>query len=245
MTLDWTTFLLQIINFLALVWILKHFLYKPILATLAQRSAAVEHQLGAARSAQAQADAQRAECERRAAAWTQEKASAREQFAAELASERERQLQALATELAAERERHAALDAQHHDAQLRELEATALAHGSQFVSALLQRLAGPALEAQLIALFLTDLPTLPEADLATLRESHASPGVSTAFALDETQRSTITMALSERLDRPVRPAFAVDPELLAGLRITLGAWQLNLSLADELRYFTTAARLQD
>ena len=37
MELDWSTFALEIINFLALLWILKRFLYRPILAVVAER----------------------------------------------------------------------------------------------------------------------------------------------------------------------------------------------------------------
>ena len=40
MQIDWTTFALEIINFLVLVWILKRFLYRPVLDTLARRRAA-------------------------------------------------------------------------------------------------------------------------------------------------------------------------------------------------------------
>ena len=35
--LNWSTLLLEIINFLILVWILKHFFYKPVLAVIARR----------------------------------------------------------------------------------------------------------------------------------------------------------------------------------------------------------------
>ena len=31
MNIDWTSFSLEIINFLVLVWLLKHFLYKPVM----------------------------------------------------------------------------------------------------------------------------------------------------------------------------------------------------------------------
>ena len=37
MQLNWSTFVLEIINFLILVWVLKRFLYKPVLAAIAQR----------------------------------------------------------------------------------------------------------------------------------------------------------------------------------------------------------------
>ena len=37
MELNWTTFALEAVNFMVLVWILKRFLYKPVLAAIAQR----------------------------------------------------------------------------------------------------------------------------------------------------------------------------------------------------------------
>ena len=39
MELSWPTFFLEIVNFLVLVWILKRFLYKPILQAIEQRKA--------------------------------------------------------------------------------------------------------------------------------------------------------------------------------------------------------------
>ena len=42
MQIDWTTFALEILNFLVLVWILKHFFYQPVLAVLDKRRASVE-----------------------------------------------------------------------------------------------------------------------------------------------------------------------------------------------------------
>ena len=39
MELDWTTFVLEVINFLVLVWILRRYLYRPVLNTLAARKA--------------------------------------------------------------------------------------------------------------------------------------------------------------------------------------------------------------
>ena len=38
MSIDWITVLAQIGNFLVLVWLLKRFLYKPILKGIAQES---------------------------------------------------------------------------------------------------------------------------------------------------------------------------------------------------------------
>ena len=42
MELSWSTFFLEIINFLVLVWILKRFLYKPVMDVIARRREGIE-----------------------------------------------------------------------------------------------------------------------------------------------------------------------------------------------------------
>ena len=57
MELSWSTFALEIVNFLVLVWILKHFLYKPVMDVIARRRADIESTLADAKTAQDEADA--------------------------------------------------------------------------------------------------------------------------------------------------------------------------------------------
>lgn len=45
MELNWSTFILEIINFLILIWILKRFFYKPVLEVIARRRAGIEKTL--------------------------------------------------------------------------------------------------------------------------------------------------------------------------------------------------------
>ena len=45
MAIDWTTFALEVVNFLVLVWLLKRFLYQPVLEVLVQRRAGVARTL--------------------------------------------------------------------------------------------------------------------------------------------------------------------------------------------------------
>ncbi len=208
MELDWTTFALEIVNFLALVWILKRFLYRPVLATLAQRRAGIERVLSGAREAEARASVLKNQFEGRLADWEQEKAAARARFDAEMAAERSRQMEALSRHLAAERERSAAQDAHRQETLQRELAAQAGIQARQFASKLLARLAGPDLEARLVKLFIEELATLPDERVAPLRAGHNGNGqgvVASAYSLSEEQRRQVSGAIEARLGRSRPP----------------------------------------
>ena len=45
MLIDWFTVAAQAVNFLILVWLLKRFLYKPVLAAIDEREKRIETQL--------------------------------------------------------------------------------------------------------------------------------------------------------------------------------------------------------
>ena len=246
MELDWTTFALEIINFLALIWILKRFLYRPVLATLAERRAGIEGSLNEARATEARAAALQRQFESRLADWEREKAAARSQFDAQMAAEHARQMEALDRDLAAERQRSAARDAHRQETQQRELASQSGALARQFASALLARLAGPEIEGRLVAIFVEELSALPEERLEPLRagpNGHGQGVLSSAHPLSEEQRRQISGAVDARLGKLVHLDFVEDSELLAGVRLSLGAWQLDLSLAGELGVFAEAGRL--
>ena len=73
MELNWSTFLLEIINFLVLVWILKHFLYKPILDVIARRRAGIEDRLAKAQQLHDEANTLKTEYENRLVDWEHER----------------------------------------------------------------------------------------------------------------------------------------------------------------------------
>ena len=142
MGLDWSTIVLEIVNFLVLVWLLKRFLYRPVLATLAERRSRIEGLLAEAKETEERASALKGQFESRLADWEQEKAAARASLETAMALERERQMEALAEALAAERERSAAQEAHRQETLKRELAAEAVAEARRLASTLLGRVAG-------------------------------------------------------------------------------------------------------
>jgi F-type H+-transporting ATPase subunit b len=236
--LNWSTFVLEILNFLVLVWILKRFLYKPVLEVIARRRAGIEKQLADARALHDDAEALQARYQVELADAAQERQRARTQLTSEVEAERARRLAALQSELAQAREKAAAAEAQRQaDAQHR-AEETALNQAARFASRLLEQVASPELEERLVERVLADLSQLSEERVAALRngwgQALAAPVVTSAFPLTDTQRQQLQQSLSTLTGVSAPARFEQDPELLAGVRVAVGAWVLSGNLRDEL-----------
>ena len=67
MELNWGTFVLEILNFLVLVWLLKRFFYQPVKAMVVRRQQGIVQQLQEAGERQQQAEALQAQYESRLA----------------------------------------------------------------------------------------------------------------------------------------------------------------------------------
>ncbi len=244
--LDWTTFALEIVNFLVLLWLLRRFLYRPLSAAIARRRAQIEQTLREGREAKAQAEALERQYQGRLEAWEREKAGARAAFARDLDQERARRLSELATAMDHERVRREAAAARDAEQRRREMEHLALHQGSAFAARLVSRLAGPELEAKIVDLAISQLPRLSGESRGALhaaanRSGSGSIVVKSAFPLAESQREQLAHALAEAAGAQLSCSFASDPDLVAGVRIELGAWVLAANLRDELSAFAESA----
>ncbi len=243
MQFDWTTFVLEVINFLVLVWLLKHFFYKPVLNILDARQERVRAEVARAEQLQQDAEALKAQYEARLADWNKEREQARQQLEQELAQLRavstENIKQSLADEEAKARVRGAAITAS------REAELARQAAGEAYenASAMLRRLATPELTASIVKMFQQDMKALPSAEQEALRkaaqvvESGVTVEIASAHALNDKDLSSISQSLSEVACRPINAVFKLDPELIAGLRVTVGECLLHANLAEELQFF--------
>jgi F-type H+-transporting ATPase subunit b len=238
--LDWSTFLLQIVNVLVLVWLLKRFLYQPVLTVIEERKAAIAKTVADAERVQQEANALQSRYEQRLVEWDNEKAQARTQLAEEIAAERQRSLTALRTEMDTVRGEHVARERQQLKEAVRQAEATAVLHGTQFAAALLARIASPELEARLIDAALEDLSKLHRHHvdaIASTLPTTAEGCVTTAFPLEGPRREQLVQQIEGVFGREVEWKFVVDKHLLAGLRVCLGGWMLRGNLQDELKFF--------
>ena len=92
MLINWFTVVAQAINFLILVWLLKRFLYKPILHAIDEREKGIATQLAEAEAKKAEAQKERDDFQHKNEAFDQERAALLKKATDEANAERQRLL---------------------------------------------------------------------------------------------------------------------------------------------------------
>lgn len=245
MELNASTFALEVLNFLILVWLLRHFLYRPVTAMIERRRLGIEATLQNAEELHREAEATKARYDERLSAWEAEKRKAMEDLQREIAAERTRLLDELHAELEREREKAAVLEQRHLEELARKTGAEAIRQGTRFAARLLTDLAGPEQQARLLDLFIARLGDLDDDRRQSLRDAFAGDGppvrVVSAYPLDDAARERITAALGKVTGTTVAAQFSEDPILTAGLRVHAGPLVLRANVRDELEFFGEAA----
>lgn len=249
MELDLTTFVLELVNFVILVLLLKHFLYRPVLAFVARRQAGIDQILADANRVRDEADVLKTQYENRLADWERERKLAFDGLQHEMEQERARQLTASRKALAEEHEKARVVDERQRQEFTRRAEQTALALGGRFAARLLGRAADAGTTAALASLLAEELPALPEDRRDALRRiadgGQHEVEVSSAHPLEDDARRRLETALSGLVDAPLAFAYGVDPALVAGVRLSFGPWLLGANLQDELQAFAALAHEHD
>lgn len=241
MELDLSTFLLEVFNFLVLVWILHRFLYRPVLAAIERRKAAVAKTLADAGSKEEQARALEAKYQRRLSDWAAEKEQLLAKLQDEIAGQRAQLTAALQTEIDRQRGKEQILAARRMDDARRQAESEGTAQAVRFASRLLERVATQDVEDKLVQMVIEDLPRLSAERLDALRSAGRDGGhkhtVASAYPLPPARQSEVAAVLEEIAKCNLAVGFVQDPELIAGLRIDIGPWVLQANVREELAFF--------
>jgi F-type H+-transporting ATPase subunit b len=249
MEFNLSTFILEIINFLILIWILRRLFYKPLLEVIAKRRQFIDQSLSEAKNLKQQAEQQCALYENRQKLWEQEKQAAITALHRQLEIERKAALDKLNADLDQERQKANVLLAKQQRELQQQAEKQALQNGAKFAGMLLQQSAGPELEARLFTLLMDNLTTLPEACklcLTTLGAKKSVPvKITSAYPLSVEMRLQLEQKLAALINSQINFQYHQDAALIAGLRMDIGAWVLNANLQHELTGFAEIGHESD
>jgi len=238
MSFSWSTFALQAVNFLVLVWLLKRFLLVPVGAIVAQRRAEISHALADAEHAR-----QSAEQARRAFDLRQSEIEAQRQSLlgtgrAQLVDERAKMTEEARAEV--EKLRSAALKRieEERDTAASEVFDRAVDIGVRLAQRLLRQFAAPRVEELFVGRVIDYLDHLTPLERTALLGQFEHDGaaliVTTASVLDSAAESKWRAALSERLGVQSQITFCADPELIAGAELKFPHAILRFNWRDTL-----------
>ncbi|MCL3882935.1 F0F1 ATP synthase subunit B [Marivita sp. GX14005] len=232
MSIDWITVGAQIANFLVLVWLLKRFLYRPILDGIDAREAEIAERMGEAGQIRAEAEAREAEYRAEIAALSASRADVL--AAARLDAEAERAELLQKAREAARAEEAERLKERERAAQ--EMRAGLERDGAAAILALTRKaladLADETLERRIVERGAERLRTA-SGDLAGAAEGGAAITAISREALPPETREAVQAAVTDLVpDAALR--FDVDPAMSPGLRLTLGATEIEWTVESYL-----------
>ncbi|MGB5511610.1 MAG: F0F1 ATP synthase subunit delta [Woeseiaceae bacterium] len=238
MLVDWFTVGAQALNFLILVWLLKRFLYQPILDAIDAREQRIALSLADAAAKEAEARTERDAFRGKNEAFDQQRAARLSQAIDEAKTERQRLL---------DEARQAAdvLRAKRQDALQREQqslydEIARRTRAEVFAIArkALTDLAGTGLEERMCEVFADRLRALDDEArqglASSLKTSTHPVRVRSAFELTSEQRAAIRTALNETLAADIQVRFDTAPDVIGGIELSTNGQKLAWSIADYL-----------
>lgn len=238
MELSLTTFILEIVNFLVLVWILKRLFFAPVKKVIEERKAAVAKTLKDAQETKTQAEALKVQYEGRLKEWEGEKSKAQEELQKSLADEKSKRLKQIELSLVSERDRVRAQEEKRAAESRERLEHEAIQQSLVFTSRLLGSLASPELEEKIIKITLDRLRGALSSGLNTSAKQGGKLVVRTAFALSDAQKNLIRDAVKTENGGEAAIDFITEQSLLAGIEVVRGSTVVRANLRDELAYFS-------
>jgi F-type H+-transporting ATPase subunit b len=238
MLIDWFTVGAQLLNFLILVWLLKRFLYKPILYAIDAREKRIAAELADAASKQAAADKERDEFRSKSKALDDQRSAILGKAADDAKAERERLLAQAGKEADGLRVRQQ--NALRDDQVKLGHEMTRLAQGEVFAIArkALADLASTSLEERMGEVFMRRLREMDgkaKESLATALKTLSEPAlVRSAFEMAAKERSTIQNALNETFSADIPVRFETAPGIICGIELTANGQRLAWDIAEYL-----------
>lgn len=237
MGIDWFTFVAQIINFLILVFLLRRFLYGPIVRAMEEREAEIANRIS-------EADRQFDEANQSEAAWREKNEQIEEQqkellvAARRAADEKQRELINEAR-TAVDSRRAAWYESLEREQQstLQEIRRETGMRAIGIARQALRDFADRDLHDQIVSVFVRRLGVMEPGQQAELTRAVALEGkivVTTAFTLSDDAERRVAEALQSHFDTRNDITFRQTDEVMCGLEVRIGGHQVSWSFDDFL-----------
>jgi F-type H+-transporting ATPase subunit b len=241
MLIDWFTVSAQALNFIILVWLMKKFLYKPVLNAIDEREHRIAGQLNEARTIKAEAQKERETYEQKNLEFDQQRTEMLDEVTSEIKNERRRLLEEAGKAADVLRESQNEMIKN----ELQKLHRTVHMRVQNEVFAIVRKtlndLASSDLEEQICNAFirrLEDLDDQMKTETVEILKTASEPVlVRSAFELGDKQQKSIQNALQKIATNDLDVRFEHDQKVVAGIELTANGKKIAWSIAEYLDSF--------
>jgi F-type H+-transporting ATPase subunit b len=244
MLIDWFTVVAQMINFLILVWLLKRFLYRPILNAIDAREQRIAEEIADADAKMNEAEKERNEFQQKNTEFEKQRNSYLNQAIDEAKAEHQRLLETA-------RQESENLRAKQQQALINEQRSLheALTHQAReevfaIARKALTDLADSSLEERMTEIFIKRLRELNNEEMADLKSTFKSATqallVRTVFDLPAKQIASIETAIREVLGEQKQIQFVTTGDLVSGIEISTAGHKIGWSIDNYLAALATS-----
>jgi F-type H+-transporting ATPase subunit b len=232
--INWFTVFAQIINFLILIWLLKRFLYGPIIKAMEEREGKIAGVMEQARKSEEDAKLHSVELAREKQALTDAREGLMAKAKEEVREWRERAMDDVRHEL--EKSRHTWMDGLNRDKQvfLVKLKKHVASQVVLIGEKVLRDLASEGLERQIIAVFLKNLSL--EEEGSKFKSVSTDVHVQSGFELNDELSDELRRQLAKRFPQARSFQFEVATDLGIGIQVKANhlkvGWNLTKYLED-------------
>jgi F-type H+-transporting ATPase subunit b len=240
---DWFTVVAQIINFLILVFLLKRFLYKPIIRVMSEREQKITSRLEQAQQKKQEAEQEAKSYRQKISEFDNSRRQMLEKAQEEVEAWREEKFNEARIEAEAVQERWQQAIQQDYEALLNHIRQQTTEQVLAIARRALVDLANTDLEKQIAATFIEHLKLLDGDALVALKEAvkNTKQGivVTSAFNLPPDLKQNIKSSIDQWIDTGIKIVFERSPDVIGGIELRVSghkvAWSLNnyLEILDD------------
>ncbi len=245
MLIDWFTIIAQLINFLILVWLLKRFLYKPILHAIDERETQIAGKISNAETIELNAKKESDELQAKIKEIDDQRATLLAKAATKAETERERLLEEAKKEIAFFTEKRR----KDFKREEKDINKRIIQQMQNEVFAIIRKvlldLAGTKLESQIVDAFIQRLSELDEDKNNFIKSLPSSSNsldqgiIRSTTQLTLKQRKAIEDAISENFNIKSELQFEIVPDLFSGIEFIMNGQKLAWSIEDYLASLET------
>jgi len=240
MEINWITVSAQVVNFLILVWLLKHFLYQPVIRAMDRREQKIRNRMDEADGREQEALNAKQSYQQKLASFEKEREELLEETRQEARQTRSQMIDQAREETARVRSHWMREVSEEKTAFIDGLRHQSLEVVETVIRKALQDLADERLEERIAHTFIRKLHELDEETREALGRSSEPATIATSFELDPGQRSTLTRSIHELVGADLAVNYTRAPELICGIELTCESQRISWNLSDYLEELTAS-----